>query len=346
VPRDAAEFGQFVARHTVRDTDPAAVVRVMTVHKAKGLGFDLVILPDLEGKTLAARRRGLEVQKAADRSVEWVLDLPSEQFFAQDGVLAAHAAAAESDACYEKICLLYVAMTRAKRAMYVITQPVGKSSSANFPRLLRDTLGEEWSAGDPRWFEKIPVAGAVEKPAAALPVLDATKVARAVRRPACSPSQLRQGELAGAELFALGDRGAGVDFGRAVHALLAEVEWLAAGDDGKNFAQAWRERGVEAAAFAAALGCLRAPELTGVWAQRAGAEVWRERAFELVLDGAWVTGVCDRVCVERDARGRAVRATVFDFKTDAVARLAGVDDRAVACELVFTRLARRAIAPT
>ena len=59
--RDVAEFIQFMERYTVRDTDAAAVIRVMTIHKAKGLGFDCVVLPDLEGKILSERRAGLGV---------------------------------------------------------------------------------------------------------------------------------------------------------------------------------------------------------------------------------------------------------------------------------------------
>jgi ATP-dependent helicase/nuclease subunit A len=54
-----------------------------------------------------------------------------------------------------------------------------------------------------------------------------------------------------------------------------------------------------------------------VWTNPGGlAEVWRERAFEIVLDEAWVTGVFDRVVVWRDADGRVLRAAVYDFKTD------------------------------
>jgi len=95
----------------------------------------------------------------------------------------------------------------------------------------------------------------------------------------------------------------------------------------------------------------------------------------VVLDGAWVTGVFDRVIVERDAAarpgagqgGRVWCATVFDFKTDRLereadvvaavarhagqlklyrrvaARLAGLAEDAVACELVFTRRRRRVL---
>jgi len=308
--RDVAEFVQFVERHTVRDADSAAVVRVMTVHKAKGLGFDLVVLPDLEGTRLAARRRGLAVQRAPDRTVEWVFDLPSEIFYAQDEVLAGHVAAAEADACYEELAVLYVAMTRAKRAMYIITEAVGTSQSHNFPRLLQETLGEAWSAGDERWFESV-VAGSPEPgPEAGLVVVQA---ARVLRRPARTPSAAKSGEVAGERLFALEGGGAAL-FGRAVHDLLAQVEWGGT-EATAQLAVAWRNEG---AAGIEALTCVRAPGLTEVWSRPAAAwvEVWRERTFEVVLDGVWLTGVFDRVVVEYDMARRPIRARVIDFKTD------------------------------
>jgi hypothetical protein len=106
-----------------------------------------------------------------------------------------------------------------------------------------------------------------------------------------------------------------------------------------------------------------------MWERLEGAEVWRERAFEAVLSGAWVTGVFDRVVVERDPSGRVQWVTVFDFKTDRVnddagvkeglrrhsaqlnlyravaAAFAGVPIDIVGCELVFTRLQRRVRVP-
>ncbi len=363
--RDVAEFVQFAARHTVRDAESASVVRVMTVHKAKGLGFDVVILPDLEGTRLAARRRGLAVQRARDRTVEWVLDLPSEIFHAQDPVLSAHVAAGEADACYEEFAVLYVAMTRAKRAMYVVIEPVGTSQSHNFPRLIRDTLGETWTEGDPRWYEAIKPVVAASEDEAGLTLVVAAPVSR---RPTRTPSEMKINEVSADRLFALevGQGGDGAGFGREVHELLAQVEW--GGPEAvARWAGAWRGDGK---AGEEALACLRAPQLAEVWAKPAGprAEVWRERAFEIVLDGAWVTGVFDRVVLGFDAEGKVRTAALYDFKTDrgvgdglvralsrhgaqigvyrrVLAALTGLPVAAVSAEAVFTETATRVPVP-
>jgi hypothetical protein len=158
--------------------------------------------------------------------------------------------------------------------------------------------------------------------------------------------------------------GRAADFGAAVHAYLAGVEW-GGGQDAARWAGLW---GDQDPAAAEALACLRAPELAEVWAKpsdSARAVAWRERSFEIVLDGAWVTGVFDRVVVKQDAAGQPVDATIWDFKTDRVgseaeiaaaaerhggqlalyrrviAVLTGLAASRVSCELVFTRLRRR-----
>ena len=383
--RDVAEFVQFMERHTVREADTAAVVRVMTVHKAKGLGFDVVILPDLEGTKLDARRDGLAVQRAADRAVEWVLDLPTKIFCEHDAVLAAHMRAAEAAGCYENLSLLYVAMTRAKRAMYLVTKAPGKSKSHNFPKLLAETLGEgeegatvrvgklelagAFAEGEVAWHTRVVAPVVTTGKAVETKRLDPEAVRKSRRWPSRRPSEEKSGVVGAAQMFALGGaRKSAADFGNAVHELLAEVEW-ADGAEIARLAKSWSVRG---AAGAQALACLRAPELAGVWVRPAGAaaaEVWRERAFEIVLEGKWVTGVFDRVVIERDTSGRAVRATVFDFKTDRVAddsevaaalarheaqlnlyrRVAAVfaqlGDERTACELVLTSVQRRVAVP-
>lgn len=374
--RDVAEFVQFAERHVVRDAEMAAVVRVMTIHKSKGLGFDVVVLPDLEGNSLATRRRdGLAVQRTDDRAVEWVLDMPPKLFHEHDEVLAAHVAEAEADAAYEKLCLFYVATTRAKQAMYLITKPVGeKSTSANFPRLLTETLGKSGSEGvaqvggwaceavfaegDAKWFEAIPhVDEAVAETDGVKGLSALEQVAGVLRHPARTPSGTKAGVVTGEALFGAASAGA-ASFGTAVHKAFAAVEW---GGVTPEVLAAWKDAGQGDSVVAEARACLESRGLAGVFASEPDAEVWRERMFEIVLDGAWITGVFDRVVVKRDAGGRAVAATVYDFKTDritpggeaevasryagqmavyrkAAARLAGLSEAHVRCVLVLTAL--------
>lgn len=337
--RDIGEFAQFMERHVLREVESAAVVRVMTIHKSKGLGFDVVILPELQGNRLDERRGGLAVQKAKDRTVEWVLELPAKLCYGADDVLSQHVAAAESEAGYEALSLLYVALTRAKRALYAIIEPVGKSVSRNYPKLLSETLGAKpreicigalarpglWSSGNPGWHRALEAPKPDPAPRReTFGLLDVAVHRPALRRNVQRPSGQDDGRVAVAQIFAW-DRTTGQEFGAAVHALLAEVEWKSAADL-PCFAETWRARGAKKEVIEEAMACLRAPALAALWTAPDGrAEVWRERAFEVVLDDVWITGIFDRVVIRKNAAEQAIGATVFDFKTDRI-----VDDVDVA----------------
>ena len=356
--RDVAEFLAWAENVTMREAETAGVVRVLTVHKSKGLGFDLVILPDLEGQTMSQRRDGLAVKKNAGREVEWVLELPSRMFFEQDPVLSNLVAGQEADAAYEALCKYYVAMTRAKRAMYLITEPVGKSVSRNFPKLLEQTLGETWASGDATWYSAlVPEQQREAEPPELAPCAGAG-TAKISRLPSRRPSDAKPGSRP-VVLFGRDGRGA-ADFGTCVHALLETVEWWDPAQ-AASWQTARQQSGVESAVLDEALRSLNAPALAPVFQRPNGkAEVWRERSFEAVVDGIWFTGVFDRVVVEQNATGRAIRAVVVDFKTDrtgsgdagaagvkkhsgqlnlyrrVAAKLTGLTEEQVRCVLVMT----------
>ncbi len=348
--RAVDEFLRFLGEHTVREGEGAGMVRVMTVHKSKGLGFDVVVLPDLEGQKLAQRRDGPAVRKAADRSVEWVLQYPGATIAENDPVLREYLAEAVAENCYEQLSLLYVALTRAKRAMYAVVERPGKSGSLNFPKLLLETLGDEecavrvgaatmvgvWSAGAGDWFAGLGEAGGVGGAAGELPQPQAhiSRPAERAGEPrgdvatgaavvrgmlvARRPSGLKEATLAADGLF-VGASGAAAEFGTKVHALLAAVEW-ADGSEAAKLAgflgDPARKEGAWDSALAEALACLRSPTLREVFGREApGDEVWRERAFEAVEGDAWVSGVLDRVVLRRAADG-GLTVTIYDFKTE------------------------------
>lgn len=334
--RDVDEFIAFMERHRVREAEAAGVVRVMTVHKSKGLGFDLVLLPELEGGGIDSPREGLAVGRGENGATAWVLDLPPGKFARGDLVLAAHLDRAREEAAFEALSLLYVALTRARHGLYVVIEPPGASEARSFPRLLTAALGDAerrvrvggrefdgyWAEGSGDWHGRVerrgPSAPLPEPPLVAGPAVPRLPARRAAAQSGVAPrwSGFRAG------------RPDGRAQGAEVHALLAQVEWCGA-DEVAAWAERWRAAGATAAAVATAAAGLNAPELAGLWVRPAapGVDVWRERAFEAVVDGTWISGVFDRVVVERDGKGAPIGALVVDFKTD---RVAGEGDLAAA----------------
>lgn len=323
--RDVDEFLTWMERHTLREAESPGVVRVMTVHKAKGLGFDVVVLPDLQGNSVAQRRQGLAVHRDANQVVDWVLDLPNKAMAEIDPVLRAQMEEEVADSSYEALCKLYVALTRAKRALHVVIEPVGKSRSRNYPRLLTAALGEEWEQGDARWFESVEAEiGPDAATVAPSPPVDPGR--RKVRRQSKTPTGDASMRLAAHRWFAPTDAGA-AQHGLAIHALLAQVTWLEDMDPDTLRAKLTTVS-TDAGLVEEALAVVRSPALRSVFSRsdRGEVELWRERAFEVAEEDSWITGVFDRVVVERDPQGRALRATVWDFKTDRVEGEKGRDD--------------------
>jgi ATP-dependent exoDNAse (exonuclease V) beta subunit len=74
---------------------------------------------------------------------------------------------------------------------------------------------------------------------------------------------------------------------------------------------------------------MAAPEIRAVLTRPAGrVDLWREKRFEVVAGNRWVSGAFDRVVVSRDQNGKAMGATVLDFKSDEVADSASLAELA------------------
>ena len=166
--RIGVEPGRFVG--LVEETkieDPAAAnVRVMTVHQAKGLEFDIVVLPELDkqlkGKTpelAVGRLRPIDPIDLVCRHVNKELLCLLPRKFQEIFEIWPQEAVGES------LCLLYVAMTRAIHALYIYVSPSSTASKPTFPKtfagILRSALvGNDqplepettpYRHGDPAW---------------------------------------------------------------------------------------------------------------------------------------------------------------------------------------------------
>ena len=88
--------------------------------------------------------------------MELIFDLPPKELFSVIKPLGAASELARAEACYENLCKLYVAFTRSRGGLYVITSE-SSGNSGYYPRLLVDTLAE----GEGKDFVGCPVPAKV-----------------------------------------------------------------------------------------------------------------------------------------------------------------------------------------
>lgn len=341
-------FLRFAREYPLRTRGPARSIQVMTVHASKGLEFDLVLHLVHDRAMDAVRDERLIAGRDAE-GVHWVLETPPRACARLLPALQARLEQAGQRAAFESICRLYVAMTRAKHGLYLLAKPPPKDGKAvNEAKLLRELLGDdqardagdglrfEWETGDAEWYAgRAPVAAAAPpaeapRPEPLGPLLRATQPLPRRRTPSGEESFRVTGRI----LFGAG-REPGRRLGTLVHELFAEVEslvppaelearWLArdlvSADD-----LAGRGDPVAHEALRQVRGVLAAPACAAVFQPRG--PVWRERSFDLVVEGDWISGTFDRVLLERDAAGALTGAWIVDFKTDDIADDAALDEK-------------------
>ena len=138
----------------VQEAEASEAIRIMTIHQAKGLGFDMVIVSGLD-KTSPSRTADELVLGPDEKKPRWGVLLPRKDIAEADPVLSKQTERLKAESRTNELCSAYVALTRAKRALYVISDKLAETSKAtHFGRHLQVSLGEEWSQGDTKWFEK------------------------------------------------------------------------------------------------------------------------------------------------------------------------------------------------
>ena len=100
-----------------------------------------------------------------------------------------------------------------------------------------------------------------------------------------------------------------IELGNEIHFALSKIDWM--GQESPIFGS------LSNAARKLLLAFLERPDAKEIFAKPSGSLVlWREKSFEVMLDGEWVSGVFDRVVLNLDAETNPISATIYDFKTD------------------------------
>jgi ATP-dependent helicase/nuclease subunit A len=310
--RDFDEWVRVLESLKQREYSAEGALQVMTVHKAKGLEFDMVVLPDLAGGVFDdPSKAGILEFKDGSGRIEGLLLSPSKKLLEADPALRAKFEAWSAEQCYERFCNIYVALTRAKHATYVLLPkaPANPSSGRRHDLWIRSAVSGggtvEWNgrtqlvlheAGNAAWF-----AGASSPEQAAVEEEESSLGPAVARRERVTPSAAKKRGLA--------PSAAGMAFGNEVHAAFERIGWIDVETvelPGGTAGQMVRE-------------LLEVPEIRGVFLRGGRAvELRREQPVDAILDGRWLSGTIDRLHLFLNADGKVSSAEIVDFKTDAV----------------------------
>ena len=153
-------------------------VQLMTMHKAKGLEFDLtiVVLERGSGRSLKLDgTKGVHLRRGGVPAGRWVMELPAEEVCAAVPELAAEMEEVKREASLANLCLHYVAMTRARRALVLVLPPLkdakncaakkrkgslmAKREGVGMDGLFRQGLASALACAGPGWEKELGEGG-------------------------------------------------------------------------------------------------------------------------------------------------------------------------------------------
>jgi len=303
------QFLDFIEGRQVQESEGADVVRVMTVHQAKGLTFDMTVVSGLD-ELVKDRCSGTLVLGKRGGETAWGMILPPKDLSAQDPVLDVARGELLADSAYGELCTAYVAMTRPRHALYVLTKRPAKSGKG-FAALLAmalDSSESPYEAGDARWFEtKAPSGIPAESPFEQDFSLSAPGVS--TPRPNIPSAHMMDQSPAVRSVPGLPSGRDPAAWGSQIHSALARIEWIGSGAPDLP--------GLPSDLQQAVASVLADPAVREVFSKPAApCQLWREQAFDVVTGGVWTSGAFDRVHVMTAGDGAPLSAIIYDFKTD------------------------------
>lgn len=323
----------------IRLDEPGSdAVRVMTIHKSKGLEFDLVVLAGLESPLFSTPDLAWE-RPLPPGDISRVFRWTNEEVRPPQ-VEPLHATA-RLEATRERLCQLYVAMTRARHGLFMLVGPrPPKKERVSMAGVLRAALDGVGLEGMPAADGVLGRIGSSD----CLPAIEPPRTEGAVDRPvargvriepavdsslAAAPAPSSHGsEPGGASPFTPAAREA-ADIGTAWHLLLEQVEWIETWtaeetalvellrEELPRTTPEWCAEQVRGLREALGHSSVRKALSNGIFGPEGAVEVEREcRWIAPVPGGGTREGVIDRLVVGRDEDGP--RALIIDWKTDRV----------------------------
>lgn len=334
------EFLEFARRFRKRESSKKSSVTVMTIHKSKGLTFDITVLPDLQnarGMPSSVRLKILENAKG-ERAV---LNMPPKEICAFDKTLWNAVLNDERKKAFDLFCKFYVACTRPKYALYLFADFAKEYNGKNkysFEDLAKETFStdnksshfdgvdmsvafgrDDWYVAKTKLDKRFKASRDAADNSSAQGGSGCASIAT-LENPALAfvpkwsvaPSAKTRADEDSDDLNSLSAREAGMSFGSLAHLMLSKIKRLSdfpqalSGFEGRPDFTAMKD--YLARNFAKA-------DFAKYFEPAENVEVLTEYPFAFYDGEGVVSGVIDRLMLEKNADGKIVGAKIIDYKT-------------------------------
>lgn len=276
-------------------------VQIMTIHNSKGLEFDVVLLPDLN-QQLVPILQGSFIQSLSPSPWEGpqqVVKTARKALIQHSPQLRIMDEKHSNQTLYESLSVLYVALTRAKYALYMIApEEPRKNTYAHLLNELLEPLSPESISFE--WLSEIPQAIHELQQHRKLPtILDACLTFKGYNQTLLTPT-----EQAKPAEFPSKKSTRSMQYGEAIHQQLASISWISEKSELSDMLLPYAETLLPVLSkdrYALGKGEVL--------------EVWNERDFVYLDDSKRIIkGRWDRVVLTRKDQ-EIIGADCFEFKT-------------------------------
>ena len=327
--KDSLDFIQFTNKYKISSSAQNRNIQLLTIYKSKGLEYDIVILPELKNKSMnrILNIGALQQKKGMDNMPEWTTYLPRRKITEINDTIDNFVKELDFEHSYESLCCLYVAMTRAKKALYMIAESGSKTGDSLYQSdLLINTLGTTHSiknrqlapvyeCGNHQWFTNYIQEDKVSEYVKSCSKLNfkLLDTSRTV-----TPSQVLDKKINISEILNIGTDSF-IQSGNCIHYLFEQITWLNdyCFDEEKLFEllKSQYSESITKESIKLFKNIISDKNLSELFTKPTPqSEVWIEKEFSLIDNNRWLSGRFDRVTIIKNSSNHIEKVYILDYK--------------------------------
>ena len=310
---------------SLNDNKKNSVITIGTIHRSKGLEYDVVVFINNDKKNFTDKN--IKAYRNKDQEVEWILEPFKKDIMQSLKKTSDFLQQNQQENHFSSLCKLYVAMTRAKKALYMISD-INSAETQTPVHFLRTYLGHNseekelfektifsvlWDTGDAYWHKSLrknknPNSNKSLKGE----TIDIEFFQPTHRRLSdFTPTNTSKSELK--LISSINSKSK--YFGKSVHHAFEQIDWY----NNKISLESQLRSGIDAKTLEYLKACFKTRSIQNMFTQpTATCILWKEKAFTLSDKQVLINGVFDRVHIFLDKNNQFQKAQIIDFKTDSI----------------------------